>query len=247
VRVIVDGYVRVSQVRGRRGERFLSPVVQREQIEAWATARGAQVGHVFEELDVSGARANRPRLEEAIRRIEAGASDGLVVAKLDRFGRSLTHSLTAIQRIQAADGIFVSVQDGLDLSTDTGRLIVGIMLSMAEWELDRIREGWRVARSRAVARGVHMGGRAPTGYEHDDARRLRPHPQYAPLVTELFARRAKRETLERLAGFLTERASQAPTGPARGRWPAFAACCPIACTSASCTTASSSWRPRIRP
>jgi DNA invertase Pin-like site-specific DNA recombinase len=215
---MIDGYVRVSQVRGRHGDRFLSPAVQREQIEGWIAARGAQIGQLFEELDVSGARVNRPGLEQAIRRIECGASDGLVVAKLDRFGRSLTQSLAAIQRIQSAGGIFVSVQDGLDLATDTGRLIVRIMLSMAEWELDRIRDGWRAARSRAVARGVHMGGRAPTGYQHDDARRLRPHPDYAAYITELFARRAQRETLERLAAFLSQ--NGVPSAYSAGPWTA---------------------------
>ena len=100
--MVIDGYVRVSQLRGREGESFISPVVQGEQIRAWATMRGARVGRVFEELDVSGARADRPLLEEALARIESGASDGLVVAKLDRFGRSLIHSLAAVERIQAA-------------------------------------------------------------------------------------------------------------------------------------------------
>ena len=120
---------------------------------------------------------DRPLLEEALSRIESGASDGLVVAKLDRFGRSLIHSLAAVERIQAAGGTFVSVQDGFDLSTDHGRLVLRMMLSWAEWELDRIRAGWRTARARAVARGIHMGGRPPAGYQRDEARRLQPHPE----------------------------------------------------------------------
>jgi hypothetical protein len=50
----IDGYVRVSRVGSRRGERFISPAVQRELIESWATMHGARVLHVFEELDESG-------------------------------------------------------------------------------------------------------------------------------------------------------------------------------------------------
>src|SRR4051812_27445003 len=107
----LDAYVRVSDVRGRKGQSFISPDVQREQIAAWASAREAQIGEVWVELDESGARADRPLLMAAIGRIESGASEGLVVAKLDRFGRSLLDGLSAIERIERAGGTFVSVQD----------------------------------------------------------------------------------------------------------------------------------------
>jgi DNA invertase Pin-like site-specific DNA recombinase len=84
VSVVFDGYVRVSQVRGRSGERFISPALQRQQIEGWIRLRGGLIGDVFDELDESGARRDRPLLEQALQRIENGASQGLVVAKLDR-------------------------------------------------------------------------------------------------------------------------------------------------------------------
>jgi DNA invertase Pin-like site-specific DNA recombinase len=104
--MLIDGYVRVSQVSGRSGARFISPIVQREQIEGWAKLHGAVVGEVFEELDESGARADRPLLMRAIERVEANESDGIVVAKLDRFGRSLVDSLAGIERIRKAGGTF---------------------------------------------------------------------------------------------------------------------------------------------
>jgi hypothetical protein len=93
--VVVDGYVRVSKVRGRSGDRFMSPTLQREQIFGWAGSHGARVADVFEDLDQSGARPNRPQLERAIRRIEAGESSGLVVRVAEKsatgrpFGRVL--------------------------------------------------------------------------------------------------------------------------------------------------------------
>jgi hypothetical protein len=86
--MVLDGYVRVSQVHGRSDERFMSPVVQREQIERWAQLRGALLGHVFEELDESGGRRDRPLLMQAVERVERGEPDGLVVAYLSHFGRS---------------------------------------------------------------------------------------------------------------------------------------------------------------
>jgi site-specific DNA recombinase len=200
--MIIDGYVRVSQVAGRSGPSFISPAVQREQIEGWAKLHGALVGEVFEELDESGGRSDRPLLERAIRRVEAGESQGLVVAKLDRFGRSLVDGLAAIERVEAAGGAFASVQDGLDLGTDTGRLVLRIMLSMAEWELDRVRTGWRIARSRAVARGVWIAPIIPVGYTRRPDGRLETDPRTAPVIAELFARRARDESITSLCRWL---------------------------------------------
>jgi DNA invertase Pin-like site-specific DNA recombinase len=75
----VDGYIRVSRVGKREGERFISPAVQRKHIETWAATHEVDLLWVFEELDESGARADRPELREALERIETGVSRGLVV------------------------------------------------------------------------------------------------------------------------------------------------------------------------
>jgi resolvase-like protein len=86
---------------------FISPGVQREQIEAWARRNDASVARVFEELDESGGRSDRPLLMEAIARLERGDSQGIVVAYLSRFGRSLADGLNAIKRITDAGGAFI--------------------------------------------------------------------------------------------------------------------------------------------
>jgi site-specific DNA recombinase len=200
--MVLDGYVRVSQVRGRKGDRFISPAVQREQIEAWTSSHNAILGEVFEELDQSGGRADRPLLMAAIERVESGESDGLVVAKLDRFGRSLIDGLRALARIEAAGGTFVSVQDGIDISTPTGRLVSRILFAIGEWELERMRTNWDNARGRAVERGVYICRRAPPGYLKGEDGRLEIDPQRAPLIREVFERRLRGQSLDEIADFL---------------------------------------------
>jgi site-specific DNA recombinase len=158
---------------------------------------------MFEELDESGSRHDRPLLMEAIDRIEAGHSQGIVVAKLDRFGRSLADGLRNIERIQAAGGNFVSVHDGLDLDTPTGKLVFRVMLSMAEFELDRIRESWATARKRAVERGVYPS-RTPIGYQRGVDGRLEIDRHAGPIVLELFRRRAAGELISALCRYLDE-------------------------------------------
>lgn len=200
--MVIDGYVRVSQVAGRGGDRFISPLVQRQQIEGWANLHGVAVGEVFEELDESGGRADRPLLIRAMERVESGLTQGIVVAKLDRFGRSLKDGLVNIERIEAAGGTFVSVQDGLDLGTPTGKLVLRIMLSMAEWELDRVRGNWDTAKGQAVSRGCFISTWVPLGYVRDDDGHLHPDPEAAPVVAEVFRRRAAGERIADLCRFL---------------------------------------------
>lgn len=216
-RLRLDGYVRVSQVRGRGGDTFISPAQQRDRIEAWASAFGHELLVVHEELDESGARADRPRLLEAIERVERGQSDGIVVAKLDRFARSLVDGLRLIERIQDAGGTFVSVADGLDLTTDTGRLVLRIMLSLAEFELDRVRGNWADAKARAVMRGIHPSAQAPFGYRREGrGGPLVVDEVNGPIVTELFDRRKRGAGPAELSNWL--RSIGARTQQGREAW-----------------------------
>ncbi len=215
-RFILDGYVRVSQVRGRSGDSFISPAVQRDRINTWAAAYGHQIAVIHEELDESGARATRPKLLEAIERVERGETQGIVVAKLDRFARSLIDGLRLIERIRKSGGIFVSVSDGFDLTTDTGRLVLRIMLSLAEFELDRVRSNWREAQTRAIMRGVHSSP-TPFGYQREGkGGPLAADPVNGPVVTELFERRVAGAGPSELADWLTSRGAR--TGHGRVQW-----------------------------
>lgn len=157
---------------------------------------------VFEELDQSGGKADRPLFLEAVARQEAGQAQILCVAKLDRFGRSLIDGLAAIERVTTAGGNVVSVADGLDFQSDTGRLVLRLMLSLAEWELDRVRTTWAVAQERAIRRGVHMGS-VPLGYKRRKDGRLVVDRARASAVAELFERRAAGESMRVLASDLT--------------------------------------------
>ncbi len=121
------GYVRVSKVGGRAGDRFLSPKLQHERIQGWCDANGHELAVLVEDLDVSGGRDDRDQLLTLVERVERGHLQGLVVATLDRFGRSLPFAIALIDRIDKAGGQFVSVADGLDTRTPYGRLALNII------------------------------------------------------------------------------------------------------------------------
>jgi site-specific DNA recombinase len=84
----LDGYVRVSAVREREGESFISPDVQREKIAAWATTKDHTIVRWHEELDVGGGKLDRPKLNLVMERIRSGETEGIAVAALDRMSRA---------------------------------------------------------------------------------------------------------------------------------------------------------------
>lgn len=84
----LDGYIRVSQTRGRGGDSFISPRVQRESIQRWADARGVHIAAWHEDLDQSGGKLNRPGLDAMLARIHTAQTGGLAVAHLDRLSRA---------------------------------------------------------------------------------------------------------------------------------------------------------------
>lgn len=200
----LDGYVRVSDVHGREGESFISPGDQEERIRAWAVANGHEILVVHHELDVSGGKMDRPKLNEVMRRFDVGETDGVVVWKLNRFGRTLFGAAELIQHISDRGGVFASVNESFDITTPTGKLMLRILLSFAEFELDTIRENWRTARAAAVQRGIHVVSVAPFGYRlgggavNEQTGRRVPAPLEVdeltgPYATELFRRRAAGE------------------------------------------------------
>jgi site-specific DNA recombinase len=197
------GYIRVSAVGGRQGDSFISPKVQAERIEAWATAMGHEIVDVFEDLDQPGSRMDRPGLMRAMKLVETGKANGIAVAKLDRFTRSTAHLGPLLERLRTADGVLVSVGEGIDTSTSAGKLVADIMGAISEWELSRIRDNWDAAKRNAVERGIHVH-QAPIGYLKDDERRLYPDPETEGIVREAFKRRIRGDGWQQIAYWMTE-------------------------------------------
>lgn len=206
------GYIRVSKVGGREGDRFLSPTLQRERIQGWCTTHDHDLVDVREDLDVSGARTDRDQLLDLVAAVEGGQLDGIIVATLDRFGRSLPFAVALIDRIDKAGGQFVSVADGLDTRTPYGRLALNIMLSIAQFELERIRAQWRVVVERQIKGGRHPGPQPPFGYQRATDGRLEPSEPAATTVTTVFHLFAGGENLSQISRNLADSGVRTQTG-----------------------------------
>lgn len=111
---------------------------------------------IFTDEGISGSKRERPGLDEALTFIREG--DTLVIWKLDRLGRSLSHLLEIIEGFKKRGVHFRSIQDSFDTATAAGKMIFSVMGAMAEYERNLTHERTMAGLASARARG-RMGGR----------------------------------------------------------------------------------------
>ncbi len=118
---------------------------------------------------ISGAKAERPGLQKALEYVREG--DTLVVWRLDRLGRSLTHLLETVQDLEARGVGFKSLTENIDTTTPSGKLVFHLFAALAQFERDLIRERTQAGLEAARARG-RKGGR-PGILSHLDPEQVR--------------------------------------------------------------------------
>src|SRR6266487_2279501 len=111
--------------------------------------------NIFTDM-TSGAKSERPGLQEAINHLRAG--DTLVVWRLDRLGRTLKHLIATITDLSDKSIGFKSMQENMDTTTSGGKLIFHIFGALAEFEREVIKERTNAGLQAARARG-RLGGR----------------------------------------------------------------------------------------
>lgn len=140
---MIFGYARVSTVE------------QDAQLQLDALRKaGAQI--IFQEKR-SGADRNRPELAKLLDQI--GPGDTLIVYKIDRLARSLTHLFRVIERLTEAGASLKSLTEPIGMDTAAGRAMLGMLGVFAELERDLIRERTIAGQVAAIKRGVKIGGR----------------------------------------------------------------------------------------
>ena len=108
---------------------------------------------------VSGAVTSRPQLEKLMQDMRAGKLARLLVFKLDRLGRSLTHLALILDEMNRLNVPLIAATQGIDTSVDNpaGRLQLGVLMAVAEFERGIIRERVNAGISAAKTRGVKFG------------------------------------------------------------------------------------------
>lgn len=130
---------------------------QREALQKMADARGWDVLGVYADEGVSGRRASRPKLDALMLDARRREVDVVAVWRFDRFARSLSHLVTALNEFKALGVQFVSHQEGIDTSTPIGVAMFQIAGAFAELEASLARERVQAGVDAARERGVVLG------------------------------------------------------------------------------------------
>jgi DNA invertase Pin-like site-specific DNA recombinase len=142
-------YARVSTI-DQEPENQLGELRRYCQARGWTATEYVDHG-------VSGAKDRRPALDQLVADVRRHRVEAVVCWRLDRLGRNLRHLVMLLDDWQSRGVAFVTLGEGIDTSTPAGRLVAGVLGSIAEFERARCQERIVAGLARARAQGKRIG------------------------------------------------------------------------------------------
>jgi DNA invertase Pin-like site-specific DNA recombinase len=131
--------------------------MQTRELRQFAEARGWNVAGEYIDAGVSGAKDSRPELNRLMADAHKRRFDVVCVWRFDRFARSVSHLLRALETFKALGIDFVSYSEQMDTSTPAGKMVFTVLGAVAELErsliVERVRAGLRNARAKGKTLG----------------------------------------------------------------------------------------------
>lgn len=160
-------YARVSTGNG-----IQSPDSQLHEIREYCARRKWSISHEYVDVGISGASEKRPELDRLMADAHRLRFSAVVVFKFDRFARSVSHLLRALETFRSLGIEFISLSEAIDSSTASGKLVFTVLGAVAELERSLIAERVRAGLRNARAKGKTLG-RPRKRIDFDEIKRLR--------------------------------------------------------------------------
>jgi len=145
-------YARVSTANNGQ-----DPRVQTRELAEFCDRRGWIVLPEYIDVGISGIKEKRPALDRLMADAHKRRFDVVVVWRFDRFARSVSHLLRALETFQSLGIEFVSLSEQMDTSTPTGKMVFTVLGAVAELERSLIAERVRAGLRHARAKGKRLG------------------------------------------------------------------------------------------
>jgi DNA invertase Pin-like site-specific DNA recombinase len=130
---------------------------QTRELEQFAQARGWHLVDSYLDIGISGSKDKRPQLDRLMADAHRRKFDVVIVWRFDRFARSVSHLLRALETFNALGIAFVSLSEQMDTTTPTGKMVFTVLGAVAELErsliVERVRAGLRNARAKGKTLG----------------------------------------------------------------------------------------------
>jgi len=134
-----------------------SPEMQLRELRDYCERRGWQIAGEYVDTGISGAKDRRPELDRLMADAHKRRFDVVAVWKFDRFARSVSHLLRALDTFRVLGIEFVSLSESLDTATPAGRMVFTVLGAVAELERSLIAERVRAGLRNARAKGKRLG------------------------------------------------------------------------------------------
>jgi site-specific DNA recombinase len=204
------GYIRVSTEE--QANHGVSLDAQRAKIEAYASLYDIELVEIIVDAGQSAKTLNRDGLQRALGMLKAGEVEGMVIVKLDRLTRSVRDLDVLLENYFAEKFSLMSVGEQIDTRTASGRLVLNVLMSVAQWEREAIGERTSAALQHKKSQGEYIGG-AGFGYTVTDAK-LKKTKEFK--TVELIQRlRGEGKTLQAIADHLNSEGIKTARG---GKW-----------------------------
>jgi DNA invertase Pin-like site-specific DNA recombinase len=131
--------------------------MQLRELRQFAEARGWTVVGEYVDAGISGAKDSRPSLNRLMADASRRRFDVVAVWKFDRFARSVSHLLRALEQFTALGIAFVSLSEQMDTTTPAGKMVFTVLGAVAELERSLIAERVRAGLRNARAKGKRLG------------------------------------------------------------------------------------------
>jgi DNA invertase Pin-like site-specific DNA recombinase len=131
--------------------------MQTREMEEFCDRRGWELVGSYVDNGITGSKESRPELDRLMADAHRRRFDTVIVWKFDRFARSVSHLLRALETFKALGIDFVSLSEQVDTSTPTGKMVFTVLGAVAELERSLIAERVRAGIRNARAKGKRLG------------------------------------------------------------------------------------------
>jgi len=176
----VVGYVRVSTPKQTKGH---SIEYQKEAIKKYCKAYNLELVKIYKDEGLS-AYKDRPDYERMLKRVYEENIQGIIVNDLTRFGRSTSDLLMQIKDLDSKGKKLISIKDNIDISTKNGRLMLGMLSLIADYEKETILERMEAGREIAKKEGTKFG-RPKVNIDWELVKMLRPDVSWTQIAKKV--------------------------------------------------------------
>jgi site-specific DNA recombinase len=202
-------YIRVSTLE--QAQEGYSIAAQKERLLAFCAAQGWTEYRFYVDEGVSAKDTNRPQLNLLFDHIKSGQIKMILVYRLDRFTRRVVDLHNMLEEMEQYKCAFKSATEPYDTSTAMGRMFIGLVALLAQWETENLSERIKMALDKKVSDGERVGN-IPFGFNLSEKETLVKNIKQATVVLEMIKMVKGGKSASQIAAHLTR------TNNDRVRW-----------------------------